>query len=169
MALFAGCSTPGLAEALASSDRYQSATAAGFEMEVVVEATPEGEPHFAPCRGQIELLFTNTNSKRPTRAVLNRSGHVTGALAEGDYELAVSVDGMRLGLEGRIGLVPLREGRQVLGVLSIRLFDLAPGTFEEQAVHAERLRHLHGLRAVDFVHSPARGLLLFDAVLGSPP
>jgi hypothetical protein len=171
------CASPGcsaldaIAAAAASDARYRRATAAEFDLNVVVLCSPEGELRFAPCDGQIELVLTHTVTNESGRARLSEAGLLQGALPEGDYELALGIDEMEIGLSqgAALGLVPLHEGRQSLGTLSVRFVELPPGTFEEQAIHAERIRALYDLPAVDFVHSPLRGLLLIDTRLEGPP
>jgi len=171
------CALPGcsgwdaIAAAQAADARHARATAAQFDLNVVALCTPEGEPRFAPCEGRIEVVLTNALTNQSGRARLREPGPMHGALPEGDYELALGIDEMQIGLsqEAAVGVVSLYEGSQALGTLSVRFVELPPGTFEEQASHAERIRGAYGLPAVDFVHSPARGLLLIAARLESPP
>ena len=166
-----GCSTwDAIAAAQVADARHARATAAQFDLNVVALCTPEGEPRFAPCEGRIELVLTHALTNQSGRAQVRDPGPKHGALPEGDNELALGIDEMQIGLsdEAAVGVVPLHEGSQALGTLSVRFVELPPGTFEQQASHAERIRGAYGLPAVDFVHSPARGLLLIDARLESP-
>ena len=159
----AGCGTlDNVGSAMEASERYEASTAAAFEMDVSVVSMAEDAAQFLPCAGRIEIVFTNTNTNVSARSTLTDT-RVHGALPVGEYEVSIAVDGMQMGLVSRIGVLSLLEGEHHLGSLSVRFIELPGGTFQEQAVHAERLRHAYELSAIDFMHSPARGLLLVDA------
>lgn len=172
MCALAGCGQwDAIASGLAASERYDRATAAELQLDVVISCAPEGEPHFAPCSGELELVLSNTQTNERARARVPEVGPIHGALPVGDYQIALVIDGMQIGLSSAsgIGSVPLHEGSQALGTLFVRFVELRPGSFREQAIHAERARGAYHLPHVDFVHSPERGLLLIDARLESPP
>ncbi len=158
-----------IAAAEVADARYRESIAAELELEVVIVCTPVGEQRFAPCGEHVELVFTHTTTGQSARSSVTAPGPMEGALPEGEYELAVRIDGMRMGLAWTLGPVRLHAGSQALGTLVVRFVELPGGTFEAQAREAERLRDTYGLTAADFLSSPTRGLLLLDAHLEGPP
>lgn len=156
-----------LGENLDAAARHARATAAGFRLGASAQCSPaEGEPAFAPCAGEPSLVFMNEDGGVVATARLKSS--LSGALPVGDYVLAVAFEGMTLGLESRVGLLHLEKGSRELGRLELRFVELPPGSFQDQALAAQRIARSINLTAVDFLSSPGRGLLLVDAVLREP-
>lgn len=157
-----------IAAAEAADGRHRASIAAELEIAVAIACTPQGAPRFASCGEQVALVFTHTQTNE-THTLRVTDGVLRGALAEGEYELSVHIDGMRMGLSWLIGSVHLHAGTQRLGALEVRFVELAGGTFEAQAHEAERVRGDYGMATVDFLSSPTRGLLLIDARLEGGP
>lgn len=168
------CGLPGcgafldLARAESEAARYERAVAAHFDLDVDVLCTPEGALRLAPCRGRLALRFTNTETRESASARIPESGALHGDLPEGEYEIAVEIDEMRMGLAASIGRVHLDAGSQPLGRLHVHFVEWPSSTFEEDALHAELVRRALSLPTLDFVQSSTRGLLLIDAARVSP-